>query len=97
MDDPFKNIFNFLKTEKLSVNERIQMKNVLLSVMKDNPMQASSPMVSRYEHILRYILYRHRKGNGFLFAFCKFDCDVIGTIKHNAASNDTYLECCSFL
>ncbi|MBP9757497.1 MAG: hypothetical protein KBD06_02765 [Candidatus Pacebacteria bacterium] len=68
MEDPFKNTFNFLKSEKLSANERIQMKNVLLSVMNENPVQATSTVVPRYEHILSYFDSGTLRPVGFAFA-----------------------------
>ncbi len=67
MDEQFKNIFKFLKSEKLSENERIQMRNVLRSVMAENPMQESGGF-TRYETVLSYFNSSALRPVGFAFA-----------------------------
>ena len=68
MDDQHKDIFNFLKAEKLSQNERIQMKNVLLSVMAENPMQSAGSSGGTLERFLSYFDSRALRPVGFAFA-----------------------------
>lgn len=68
MDDQLKKTFKFLKSEKLSDNERIRMKNVLLSVMAEHPVQVSAPIVPRYERILSYFDSSALRPIGFAFA-----------------------------
>ncbi len=67
MDEEFKNIFKFLKSEKLSENERIQMRNVLRSVMAENPMQVSGGY-TRFEYVLSYFNSNSLRPVGFAFA-----------------------------
>ncbi len=68
MEQEFKNIFKFLKSEKLSENERIGMKNVLRSVMAENPMQVSSGYQPRYEQVLSYFNSNSLRPVSFAFA-----------------------------
>lgn len=71
MDEQFKNIFKFLKSEKLSENERIQMRNVLQSVMAEHPMQTTGSTMKyqgRYETILSYFDSSALRPVGFAFA-----------------------------
>ncbi len=67
MDEYIKNTFKFLKSERLSENERIQMRNVLRSVMHENPLQTSGGF-SRSEHVLSYFDSRALRPVGFAFA-----------------------------
>lgn len=83
MDEHIKNTFKFLKSEKLSHNERIQMKNVLLSVMAENPMQASGQTMPRYERILSYFDSTALRPVGFAFALVL----VVGIGTSYAAEN----------
>lgn len=69
MDEQFKKIFSFLKSEKLSENERIQMRNVLRSVMAEYPMQSSGRYAHRYEYYLSYFNSSALRPVGFAFAF----------------------------
>lgn len=67
MDEHLKNTFKFLKSEKLSENERIQMRNVLRSVMAENPVQESGGF-TRYETVLSYFNSSALRPVGFAFA-----------------------------
>lgn len=67
MDEQFKNIFKFLKSDKLSENERIQIRNVLRSVMAENPLQESGGF-TRYETVLSYFNSSALRPVGFAFA-----------------------------
>lgn len=69
MDEQFKKIFTFLHSEKLSANERIQMRNVLRSVMAENPMRSADRFVPRYEHYLSFFNSSVLRPVGFAFAF----------------------------
>jgi hypothetical protein len=69
MDEQFKNIFKFLKSERLTDNERIAMRNVLRSVMAENPMQTAGGMPSRYEGILSYFNSASLRPVGFALVF----------------------------
>ncbi len=68
MDEHIKNNFKFLKSEKLSENERIQMRNVLRSVMAENPMQESAGL-TRYETALSYFNTSTLRPVSFAFVF----------------------------
>ncbi len=67
MDEHFKNIFKFLKSERLSDNERKQMRNVLRSVIAENPMQESGGL-TQYETVLSYFNSSALRPVGFAFA-----------------------------
>ncbi len=68
MDEHIKNTFKFLKSEKLSDNERIQMRNILRSVMAENPMQEHAGL-TRYETALSYFNSNSLRPVSFAFAF----------------------------
>jgi hypothetical protein len=67
MDEHIKNTFKFLKSEKLSANERIQMRNILRSVMAENPLQENGGY-TRYETVLSYFNSSSLRPVGFAFA-----------------------------
>ncbi len=67
MEDQYKNIFKFLKSERLSENERIQMRNVLRSVMAEHPLQTSGGY-TRFETVLSYFDSSALRPVGFAFA-----------------------------
>jgi hypothetical protein len=69
MEEDFKKIFTFIKSEKLSENERISMRNVLYSVMKENPARPMNANTARYESILSYFSSATLRPVGFAFAF----------------------------
>ncbi len=82
MDEHIKNTFKFLKAERLTDNERIQMRNVLRSVMNDNPMQESAGL-TRYEGVLSYFNSNTLRPVGFAFALVL----VVGVGTSYAAEN----------
>jgi hypothetical protein len=68
MEDNIKNSFKFLQSEKLTDNERIRMKNVLLSVMAEHPLQSTAVVVPRHERFLSYFDSESLRPVGFAFA-----------------------------
>lgn len=69
MEHDFKKIFSFLKSERLTENERIQMRNVLKSVIRENPVRASGGFSTRYEGILSIFNSHSLRPAGFALVF----------------------------
>lgn len=67
-DNHFKNIFKFLKSESLSENERIGMRNVLRSVMRENPPKSSYSFAHRMSSVLSVFETKTFRSVSFAFA-----------------------------